>query len=299
MKAFITGANGFVGGWLSDWLKSNGDEVSSLNEKTDINDEDSMLNELEAFGPDVIYHLAALSHVGDSWGNPKEVFEVNALGTLTLTEVIKRLKTSPRLLIVSSAEVYGKVDEAELPISETRVVNPMTTYAVSKVSAEYIGLQAFQNGLDVIVVRPFNHVGPKQSDKFVISGLAKRIVEAKLSGSNQIIVGNLSSRRDYTDVRSVVKGYRLLIDNGKAGEIYNICSGVDRSVLDIATELIRIAGVDIELVRDPALSRSSDVPVLRGNASKIESATGWQVDIDFISTLKDTLDYWEEVLTRI
>ena len=299
MKAFITGANGFVGGWLSDWLKSNGDEVSSLNEKTDINDEDSMLNELEAFGPDVIYHLAALSHVGDSWGNPKEVFEVNALGTLTLTEVIKRLKTSPRLLIVSSAEVYGKVDEAELPISETRVVNPMTSYAVSKVSAEYIGLQAFQNGLDVIVVRPFNHVGPKQSDKFVISGLAKRIVEAKLSGSNQIIVGNLSSRRDYTDVRSVVKGYRLLIDNGKAGEIYNICSGVDRSVLDIATELIRIAGVDIELVRDPALSRSSDVPVLRGNASKIESATGWQVDIDFISTLKDTLDYWEEVLTRI
>jgi GDP-4-dehydro-6-deoxy-D-mannose reductase len=299
MKAFITGANGFVGGWLSDWLKSNGDEVSSLNEKTDINDEDSMLNELEAFGPDVIYHLAALSHVGDSWGNPKEVFEVNALGTLTLTEVIKRLKTSPRLLIVSSAEVYGKVDEAELPISETRVVNPMTPYAVSKVSAEYIGLQAFQNGLDVIVVRPFNHVGPKQSDKFVISGLAKRIVEAKLSGSNQIIVGNLSSRRDYTDVRSVVKGYRLLIDNGKAGEIYNICSGVDRSVLDIATELIRIAGVDIELVRDPALSRSSDVPVLRGNASKIESATGWQVDIDFISTLKDTLDYWEEVLTRI
>ncbi len=299
MKAFITGANGFVGGWLSDWLKSNGDEVSSLNEKTDINDEDSMLNELEAFGPDVIYHLAALSHVGDSWGNPKEVFEVNALGTLTLTEVIKRLKTSPRLLIVSSAEVYGKVDEAELPISETRVVNPMTPYAVSKVSAEYIGLQAFQNGLDVIVVRPFNHVGPKQSDKFVISGLAKRIVEAKLSGSNQIIVGNLSSRRDYTDVRSVVKGYRLLIDNGKAGEIYNICSGVDRSVLDIATELIRIAGVDIELVRDPALSRSSDVPVLRGNASKLESATGWQVDIDFISTLKDTLDYWEEVLTRI
>jgi GDP-4-dehydro-6-deoxy-D-mannose reductase len=299
MKAFITGANGFVGGWLSDWLKSNGDEVSSLNEKTDINDEDSMLNELEAFGPDVIYHLAALSHVGDSWGNPKEVFEVNALGTLTLTEVIKRLKPSPRLLIVSSAEVYGKVDEAELPISETRVVNPMTPYAVSKVSAEYIGLQAFQNGLDVIVVRPFNHVGPKQSDRFVISGLAKRIVEAKLSGSNQIIVGNLSSRRDYTDVRSVVKGYRLLIDNGKAGEIYNICSGVDRSVLDIATELIRIAGVDIELVRDPALSRSSDVPVLRGNASKLESATGWQVDIDFISTLKDTLDYWEEVLTRI
>ncbi len=294
MKVFITGANGFVGHWLMEWLTSCGDEVYCLPSDVDINDEDRLEKEVEKVSPDAFYHLAALSHVGDSWGNPKAVFKVNALGTLNVTEVLKRACPSARLLLVSSAEVYGKVSEIDLPITESLDIKPSTPYAASKVAAEYIGLQAATTGLDVVIVRPFNHVGPGQSDKFVVAALAKRIIEAKKLNKGYISVGNLSSKRDYTDVRSVVKCYRQLITGGKTGEIYNVCSGIARSVSDIAFRLMELAGVTIEFRIDQNLARGSDVPVLVGDATKVRQATGWQVDVDFDRTLEDILNFWDQ-----
>ncbi len=299
MRVLITGANGFVGTWLAEWLKESGDDVYCLSADIDINDEKRIASAIQDIGPEAIYHLAALSHVGDSWGNPREVFKVNALGTLNLVEVLKESVVNTRLLIISSAEVYGKIAQEDLPLTESSRLKPATPYAVSKVAAEFIGLQASLGGADILIARPFNHVGPKQSDKFVVSALAKRIVEAKRNKSDFISVGNLSSKRDYTDVRSVVKCYRLLMQKGESGQIYNICSGEARSVEDIAHKLMELAGISIEFRIDEKLARASDVPVLLGSCDKVRKAVGWDLDIDFDDTLLDTLNYWENTLDQL
>ena len=173
----------------------------------------------------------------------------------------------------------------------------MTPYAVSKVSAEFLGLQAFLGrGLRVIRARPFNHVGPGQSDDFVVSALARRMVEAELRGSGTVRVGNLAASRDFTDVRDVVRAYRLLALQGVAGEAYNVCSGRAVTIASLAEEMAGLLSYAVTLVEDPSLFRPVDVPVLVGDGSKLVAVTGWHPTVPLRTTLSDVLDYWRDRL---
>jgi GDP-4-dehydro-6-deoxy-D-mannose reductase len=198
------------------------------------------------------------------------------------------------VLVVSSAEVYGVVTPEQLPLGEATPTAPATPYAASKLAAEAVALQAWRGyGQPVIVVRPFNHIGPGQSPNFAVPALAKRIVEASKSGAGSLRVGTLTTRRDFTDVRDVVTAYRLLIQHGKTGSTYNVCSGTDVAISDVADELMTLAHAELELVTDPALVRPVDVPVLRGDASLLRAVTGWAPSIPLATTLADVLASWE------
>jgi GDP-4-dehydro-6-deoxy-D-mannose reductase len=244
--------------------------------------------------PEAIYHLAALTHVGESWDNPSQVLRVNVIGTAELLAAARTLAVPPTVLVVSSAEVYGVVTPAQLPLSEATPTAPATPYAASKLAAEAVALQAWRGyGQPVIVVRPFNHIGPGQSANFAVPALAKRIVEARKSGATSLRVGTLTTRRDFTDVRDVVVAYRLLIAHGQPGSIYNVCSGKDVAIADVAAELLTLAQADLELVTDPDLVRPVDVPVLQGDAGRLQAATGWVPSIPLATTLADVLASWK------
>jgi GDP-4-dehydro-6-deoxy-D-mannose reductase len=201
---------------------------------------------------------------------------------------------APTVLVVSSAEVYGVVSPAQLPLREDTPTAPATPYAASKLASEAVALQAFRGYRQpVLVVRPFNHIGPGQSPNFAVPALAKRIVEARRSGAGSLRVGTLTTRRDFTDVRDVVVAYRLLIEQGEPGTIYNVCSGRDVAIADVAESLLSLAGAELELVTDPDLVRPVDVPVLRGDASLLRATTGWEPRIPLATTLADVLTSWE------
>jgi GDP-4-dehydro-6-deoxy-D-mannose reductase len=198
------------------------------------------------------------------------------------------------VLVVSSAEVYGVVTPEQLPLGEDTPTAPATPYAASKLAAEAVALQAWRGyGQQVIVVRPFNHIGPGQSPNFAVPALAKRIVEARKSGAGSLRVGTLTTRRDFTDVRDVVVAYRLLILHGVPGTTYNVCSGRDVAISDVADQLLALAHAGLELVIDPELVRPVDVPVLRGDAGRLHAATGWLPSIPLATTLADVLASWE------
>jgi GDP-4-dehydro-6-deoxy-D-mannose reductase len=293
MRALITGGKGFVGQWLAAHLKDHGDEVAVIDIETDVADGTAVRRVMHDVAPDAIYHLAAMTHVGESWEDPSQVLRVNVLGT---AEVLAAARTRPdaRVLVVSSAEVYGVVGPEQLPLGESTPTAPASPYAASKLAAEAVALQAWRGYRQpVIVVRPFNHIGPGQSPNFFVPALAKRIVEARRSGAGSLRVGTLTTRRDFTDVRDVVAAYRLLIERGSPGEVYNVCSGRDVAMSEVAMELLALAGADLTLETDPALVRPVDVPVLRGDAGRLLAATGWQPTIPLATTLADVLASWE------
>lgn len=295
MRSLVTGANGFVGTWLTAYLRERGDEVVGMDHEVNITDGPALRDAVVEVSPDAIYHLAALSHVGESWVNPDAVLQVNAVGTLHVLDAARACAQPPRVLVTSSAEVYGAVHQDQLPVTEDTRLAPVTPYAASKVAAEYLGVQAhLAYGLPVIRVRPFNHVGPGQSSAFVVAALASRIVEAAREKATTIAVGNLEARRDVTDVRDIVRAYRLLIESGTPGEVYNVCSGRDVAISEIADRLLHLADADLVLTPDPDLMRPVDVPVVRGDPSKLHAATGWKPDIDLDTTLRDILHQWRE-----
>jgi len=294
VRALVTGGKGFVGSWLGAHLRDQGDEVRSIDHEVDVTDAAAVRTAVLDAAPEAVYHLAALTHVGESWSAPTAVLQVNAVGTLHVLEAARALDPPPRVLLVSSAEVYGAVAEAELPVTEGAPLAPVTPYAASKVAAEYLGVQAYlAHRLPVVRARPFNHVGPGQASGFVVPSLAERIVEAKRSGTRTVGVGNLSAQRDLTDVRDVVRAYRLLIEHGVPGETYNVCSGRAQSIRSVAERLLHLAGADLELVTDPELVRPVDVPIVRGDPSKLQAATGWSAGIGLDQTLRDVLSEWE------
>jgi GDP-4-dehydro-6-deoxy-D-mannose reductase len=235
-----------------------------------------------------------MTHVGESWENPSQVLRVNVLGTAELLAAARGLDPSPTVLVVSSAEVYGVVSPENLPLTEEAPTAPATPYAASKLAAEAFALQAWRGYRQpVMVVRPFNHIGPGQSPNFAVPALAKRIVEAKRSGARSLRVGTMTTRRDFTDVRDVVVAYRLLIEHGSPGTVYNVCSGRDVAISDVAEDLLHLARTDLELVTDPDLVRPVDVPVLRGDAGRLTAATGWSASTPLATTLADVLASWE------
>ena len=291
MLALITGANGFVGRHLSDHLIESGDEViaSDLSDGgPDLLDQQAFRDLLGSVRPDVVYHLAGQADVKASWENPLKTFRINAEGTLNVLEACKNSGVN-RVLCVSSAEVYGIVSESELPIKESQALMPANPYATSKAAAELICNQYDSNSMEVLRVRSFNHFGPGQSDNFVAAALAKRLLIADKENTGEILVGNLKSRRDFTDVRDVVRAYRALILDGEAGEVYNVCSGSTRMISELADALLGQINEMISLVPDPNLQRPSDIPVLMGDNSKLQTRTGWNPLIEFEESIADII----------
>ena len=294
MRALITGGKGFVGQWLSAHLKDRGDDVAIIDLETDVADGAAVRRVMSDVRPDAVYHLAAMTHVGDSWDQPSQVLRVNVLGTAEILAAARAIPELPRVLVVSSAEVYGVVGTDQLPLDEHTATLPTSPYAASKLAAEAVALQAWRGyGQPVMVVRPFNHIGPGQSPNFFVPALAKRIVEARRAGAGSLPVGTLTTRRDFTDVRDVVVAYRRLIEAGEPGGVYNVCSGRDVAMAEVARDLLRLAGADLELVTDPALVRPVDVPRLRGDATLLRETTGWLPVIPLATTLADVLASWE------
>jgi GDP-4-dehydro-6-deoxy-D-mannose reductase len=293
MRALITGVSGFVGGHLLAHLTAAGDDVEGCDREDgsiDIEDRASIDRILERFRPEVVYHLAGWSDVGGSWTAPEETFRANAEGTLNVLLGCRDAGVQ-RVVSVSSADIYGIVTEDELPIPEDAPLRPVTPYAASKVAADYLALQAWLGWkLPVVRVRAFNHLGPGQSPKFVAPALAERIARNELDGGTDVPVGNLSARRDFTDVRDVVRAYRLLVEHGESGEAYNVCTGIDVEITDVARQLLANAHSPMTLRHDPSLERPVDVPVLRGDNRRIHKATGWTPTIPLAQTLADVLD---------
>jgi GDP-4-dehydro-6-deoxy-D-mannose reductase len=297
VKAFVTGGTGFVGRWLVDHLLGAGDDVVVADKDLEITDEAAVRAALADAEPDCVYHLAAQAHVAESWSAPIRTFSVNAVGALCVLEAARACRQAPTVLLLSSAEAYGIVDPVRLPVQEDTPLRPVTPYAASKAAAELVGLQAaLGSRLPVIRARPFNKIGPGQSPAFVVSALAQRVARAERDRADHIVVGNLSPRRDFLDVRDAIRAYRLLVLRGEPGQVYNVCSGHDVAVEALAHQLIALAGVDLRLVADPALARPVDVPRMVGDPSRLIEATGWEPELSLDQTLGDVLAHWRRVV---
>ncbi|MBI3825276.1 MAG: GDP-mannose 4,6-dehydratase [Candidatus Rokubacteria bacterium] len=314
MRILITGITGFVGSHLAEvalardfevfgssrW-RSKTENIDHLRDRihlieSDLRDLSSVQNLLRTAAPDYIVHLAAQSFVQASWHTPAETLNTNAISQVNLLEAIRERRAgAPRFLVIGSSEEYGLVHEDELPITETNPLRPLSPYAVSKVTQDLMGYQYFKSyGLPIIRTRAFNHEGPRRGDVFVTSNFARQIAEIE-SGRREpvMLVGNLKARRDYTDVRDMVRGYTLLLEKGEPGEVYNLCSGRAWSIQEVLDFLLNRATVrSIEVREDPSRLRPSDVPVLIGDASRMRKATGWRPEIPFEQTLSDLLEYW-------
>lgn len=294
VRALVTGGLGFVGRHLVAHLRDLGDEVVVLDRRgesgVDITDADGIRDAIVRAAPGAVYHLAGWADVGGSWHHPVDAFRTNAEGTLNVLLACAEAGVG-RTLSVGSADVYGVVTEAELPLTEGSPLRPASPYAASKVAADFLALQAhLGQGLGVIRARAFNHLGPGQTDRFVAAALAARIASNEREGGDTVRVGDLSARRDFTDVRDVVRAYRLLVEHGVPGEAYNVCTGVDLAVQDLADRMLGLSTHPMRLEVDPSLLRPVEIPVLRGDASKLRAATGWEPTIPIDQTLADLLD---------
>jgi GDP-4-dehydro-6-deoxy-D-mannose reductase len=293
MRALVTGGDGFVGRHLTEHLRAAGDEVTSIDRHgpgaVDIMDPVAIGAAMAAVRPDAVYHLAGWADVASSWQDPLGALRLNAEGTLHVLQACRAADVR-RVLSVASADVYGTVGNADLPLTESSPIRPTSPYGASKVAADAMALQAFLGyGLGVIRVRPFNHLGPGQAEHFVAPALAARIARAERDGTTEIPVGNLTPRRDITDVRDVVRAYRLLVERGEPGEVYNVCSGIALAIQELADRLVALSTSDVVLRPDPALQRPVDLPVLLGSYAKLEAATGWRPTTPIEQTLADLL----------
>jgi GDP-4-dehydro-6-deoxy-D-mannose reductase len=285
----------------SRW-RSKTENISHLRGKitlieSDLRDLSSVRALLEASSPDYVIHLAAQSFVGASWQAPAETLSTNIISQVNLLEAIRGLKMSPRFLAIGSSEEYGLVHPDELPIRETNPLRPLSPYAVSKVAQDMMGYQYFKSyGLPIVRTRAFNHEGPRRGDVFVTSNFAKQVAEIEAGEREPVIlVGDLNPRRDFSDVRDIVRGYWGLLERGEPGEVYNLCSGRSWSiqqVLDFLLDQSRVKGITVTV--DPARLRPSDVMVLEGDATKVRKAIGWEPGIPLERTLKDLLGYWRQ-----
>jgi GDP-4-dehydro-6-deoxy-D-mannose reductase len=315
MRIMITGITGFVGSHLVEYLmtleglelygirrwRSRTEHIDHLAhaisiEECDLRDSTSVMRIVEKIKPDRIFHLAAQSFVPTSWHAPGESLSTNILGTLHLFEAVRQARIDPIIQVACSSEEYGLVYPEELPIKETNPLRPLSPYAVSKVGQDMLAYQYFKSyGLRVIRTRGFNHTGPRRPDVFVCSSLAKQIAEIEAGRREPVVlVGNLQARRDFTDVRDMVRAYWLATEHCEPGEVYNICSGVSYAVEEVLEMLLAMTEVAVEVRQDPARLRPSDVPILQGDNTKFVKATGWSPTIPLEQTLRDILDYWRQ-----
>ncbi|HXV99278.1 MAG TPA: GDP-mannose 4,6-dehydratase [Anaerolineae bacterium] len=317
MRALITGITGFAGGHLAQTLLNYGDEIFGVARElgyglnhlsqeviptiADMRDPlimDKLIHEIQ---PDAIYHLAAQAFVPTAWADPWTTLENNIRPQLNILEAMVKQKSKARLLIVASNEVYGRVQSSDLPVKEETPLRPNNPYGVSKVAQDTLGLQYYlSHGLDVLRVRAFNHIGPRQSPVFVAASFAKQIAEIEAGLSEpSLCVGNLHAKRDFTDVRDVTQAYALLVRHGDAGEAYNVGSGQAHSIQSLLDILLSYTPIKINIEQDPNRMRPSDVPVIYADNSKLRAKTGWTPTCKFEDSLRQVLDYWrEEVKNR-
>lgn len=307
-RALVTGAGGFVGPHLVAALAAAGDEVWTTDRTPtphpaldpdrhivcDLADDEAVRALVVRTRPDRVFHLASQSSVAQSFTAPRETLLGNLGAACNVLEALRHDAPQARLLVVGSAEQYGNVPEAELPIRETAPFRPASPYAVSKVAQEHLAVQyATAFGLDVVLARSFNHSGPGQSERFVLPGFARQVARAEAGLQDPVLaVGNLDVWRDFLDVRDVVRAYLLLAERGERGTAYNVCSGVAHRVRDLLDALLTRARRPLVVEVDPARWRAADLPVLRGDASKLRERTGWEPRIPFDTTLGDILDDW-------
>lgn len=316
-RVLITGITGFVGSHLVDYLltlkdieiygmrrwRSRTEHIDHLTGQVqivecDLRDQTSVSRALSEIQPTKIFHLAAQSFVPTSWSAPEESLHTNIIGTLHILEGARQVGIDPWIQVAGSSEEYGLVHPEEIPIKESNPLRPLSPYAVSKVGTDLLAYQYFKSyGMKLIRTRAFNHTGPRRGDVFVCSNFAKQIVEIEKCKRDPVIqVGNLDAKRDFTDVRDIVKAYWLSLNCCEPGEVYNIASGTTWVIADVLDMLLSQSNAKITIEEDPERLRPSDVPVLLGDFSKFNQATGWKPIISFEKTLEDILTYWRERL---
>ena len=313
MKSLIIGGAGFVGAYLVRHLKNDlgqdvvvtkmpreqvkvdGVDMDSIQVyDLDILQKESIVALFREIRPDYIYHLAAQSSVSVSWKNPALTVDVNVKGGVNILEALRELEDKPRVLFIGSGEEYGHILPGETPIKEGNVPRPGNIYAATKVCQNMLAkIYADAYGLDVMMVRAFNHIGPNQLPLFVVADFCKQVAEIEAGNREPVMkVGNLSAKRDFTDVRDVVRAYALLMKSGCAGETYNIGSGHAIAIEDILKQILDHSSVEIRVEVDPERLRPVDVPIIEADTTKVYEATGWKPGISLEQTIRETLDYW-------
>ena len=293
MKLLLTGANGFVGRYVQAVLP-----CVPLPDGLDLRDGAALTAAVATIQPDAVLHLAAQSFVPASFETPRETFDINLYGTLNLLEALQAAEFRGRMLFVGSGDTYGQVPEAALPVCEEHPLRPRNPYAVSKVSAEALCYQWSQtSGFEIVMVRPFNHIGPGQSPRFAIANFARQVMEIRLGRRGPVLqVGDIDVTRDFTDVRDVVRAYGLLLERGRNGGIYNVCSGREYRIRDLLQQLINLAGVEAMIEQDPARLRRAEQRRMVASFETLHRDTGWQPMIPIGQSLHDLLNDWERQL---
>lgn len=307
MRILVTGATGFAGSHLVRQLLADGHEVFGLIRRPeegqvwpfkpvvgDLLEADSLVAVVAESAPDVVYHLAGQANVGASWKRPQLTLALNAGGTINVLEAVRKEGERPRVIAVTSGDIYGPMPVDAMPLNGLSQPQPYHPYGISKIAASQVcKLYAERYGLDVIEARPLNHIGPQQSLGFVVPDFASQVAAIKLGEQEPVMrVGNLEAERDFTDVRDMVRAYRLLAEDGRSGEMYLICSGRPVAVQMILDKLISLVNVDVTVEQDPERMRPSDTPVLYGSYDKLRVHTGWRPEIPLEQSLQDVLDEW-------
>jgi len=317
MRVLITGITGFVGSHLAEYILANHPDVELFGIRrwrSRIENVEHLLDKIQIMEcnlvdassvkaliadvrPDKIFHLAAQSFVPSSWNAPAESITTNIIGQLNIFEALRESKLfNTWVQIACSSEEYGMVYPNEVPIFETNPLRPLSPYAVSKVGQDVLAYQYYMSyGIKAVRTRGFNHTGPRRGEVFVCSNFSKQVVEVeKKKRRPEIFVGNLEAKRDFTDVRDMVRAYWLSTESCEPGDVYNICSGSTISIRELLDLVVSNSNVQIEIKQDPSRLRPSDVPLLLGDYSKFHAATGWKPTIPFRQTLSDIMDYWRE-----
>lgn len=311
MKALIIGGGGFVGPYLEHYLaeelhydvtvtKTEKEQV--VFEHADVKNLDILVQEqvdslLSQLRPDYIFHLAAQSSVAYSWKNPGLTVDVNIKGCVNVLESVKKLDYKPRVLLIGSGEEYGHIRDGECPISEENALRPGNIYAATKSCQNMLGrIYADAYGMEVLMVRAFNHIGPNQTPTFVVADFCKQVAEIEKGIQEPVIhVGNLSAKRDFTDVRDVVRAYALLAKRGKAGETYNVGRGHALAISEVLDMIVGMSEKEIDVLVDTEKLRPVDVPIIEPDISKIGECCGWQPEIPLETTIRETLAYWRNI----
>jgi GDP-D-mannose dehydratase len=310
-RALIIGAAGFVGGYLARHLKiaygmdvavtKLPHEVLEIEDATvydlDILKQEEITSLLFKIRPDYIFHLAAQSSVGLSWKKPGLTVDINIKGSINVMDAARELYYKPKVLLIGSGEEYGHIKEGETPITEDNMIRPGNIYAATKVCQNMIGnIYAKAYDMDIMMVRAFNHIGPTQAPMFVVADFCRQVAEIEKGLREPVMyVGNLSAKRDFTDVRDVVRAYALLIQKGSAGETYNVGSGHAVSIREILDMIISLSDKEIKVEVDPNKLRPVDVPIIEADTKKLKAATGWEQTISLRQTIEETLNYWREM----
>lgn len=297
MSTLLVGGSGFVGKHLQNYLQHTV-SIDVQDKTVDLRNSEQTQSVIAKIKPDYVIHLAAITSIQESFKDPYETFNINFLGTLNLLKALEAIGFNGRMLYVSSGEVYGPIKQDDLPAREDMLLKPTSPYDVSKIAAEALCYQWSQtNNFDIIIVRPFNHIGPGQSIRFAIPDFAKQVIEIELGLREPILsVGDVNVSRDFTDVRDVVTAYDLLLKHGKNGAIYNVCSGKEYNISSIIQDMLEIVGIKVEIRQEDTRLRPIEKRRIFGSYNKIFKDTGWQPKISMKHTLTDILEEWRKLI---